>query len=150
MSIANSCSPLSRLNNILNSLSLIVGNKVVRILVHWSVLIILGLFFLFLILKKIKHLESIIREWEPDNLDYDFKECSKHCYTDTDTNCYRWDATYLLCNSCAKLLDEKLRIPFNKTPREIGQEFQALNDRIEKLEKLVQTILEKINKEENI
>ena len=99
-------------------------------------------------LEKIKNLVRNIREWEPDDLDYDFTKCTNNCYT--DTNCYRWDETRLLCNSCAKLLDEKLRIPFNKTPREIGQEFQALNDRIEKLEKLVQNILENSNKEENI
>jgi len=97
-------------------------------------------------LKKIKNLESSnIREWEPDDLDYDFTNCTNNCYNDT-----YWNEEKLICNSCAKLLDEKIRIPFNKTPREIGQEFQELNDRIEKLEKLVQTILENSNKEENL
>ena len=85
---------------------------------------------------------------EPDDLDYDFMKCNDYCYTDP----YDYGNGYdrLLCNCCKKLLDEKIRIPFNKTPREIGKEFQALNDRIEELEKLVQTILANSNKDENI
>ena len=93
-------------------------------------------------LEKIKYLDSNCTEWDPDDLNYDFKECRKYCYTDTD--CYRWDEEKLLCNSCKKLLDEKLRIPYNKTSIEIGQEFQVLNNRIEELEKCLKRIQSKL------
>jgi hypothetical protein len=90
-------------------------------------------------LQEINNLASLIKEWDPEDLDYDIHNCRKYCGYNS-----WYEETYELCGSCKTLLEEKIRNPFNKTPREIGQEFQILNDRIEELEKCIQIIQSKL------
>lgn len=99
-------------------------------------------------LEEIRNLASIIQEWDPDELDYEFAKCRDYCYGGYN---YRWDnKCYELCINCKKLLDKKIRKPFNKTPREIGQEFQILNDRIEELENRIKELIDKMDKIDKI
>ena len=89
-------------------------------------------------LQEIKNLASLIKEWDPEDLDYDIHNCRKYCGYNS-----WYKETYEICGSCKTLLEEKIRKPFNKTAREVGQEFQVLNDRIEELESQIQNLFMK-------
>ena len=91
-------------------------------------------------LEEIKKLSYRICEWLPEELDYDFIKCRNYCYGGYNYRLEDGVDCCELCDNCKTLLDEKIRKPFNKTPREIGQEFQSLNNRIEMLEKQLKEI----------
>lgn len=97
-------------------------------------------------LQEISNLASIVKEWDPEELDYDIKKCRNYCYGGYNSE---WcEESYNLCESCKTLLEENIRKPFNKTNREIGQEIQVLNDRIEELEKCLKRIQTKLECQE--
>ena len=74
-------------------------------------------------------------EWDIEDLNLDISECKFLCYEENTGSCYE-DTS--LCDSCRKILEEKIKQPFNKSKIELCLE-------LIEIKKQLKYILEKLN-----
>jgi hypothetical protein len=75
--------------------------------------------------------------WNITNINYDINLCDLYCVS--QYNYYDYTTSYLLCNECKKILDEKIRIKYNKSNVELSKEVEKLQNQIAEITKLLQT-----------
>jgi len=82
--------------------------------------------------------DGVIPKWELDDLD--IEKCRQYCYAEISKNYndYRY-----LCISCREILENNLLV-FQKSQMQLAFDIITLQTRIEKLEKQLETHLEKL------
>jgi len=73
--------------------------------------------------------------WEVEYMDLEWENCKRYCIIYYQ---YSSDESRRLCESCANILESKIRAPFNRTPLEINIE-------LNKIRELLESLLKKLN-----
>lgn len=91
---------------------------------------------------------ELFEKWNDIDLDYNIDECRSYCYSIYNSYDRRHDK--YLCESCENILSEEIWEIYNKSNIEICLELEKtkkeilfLKEKIDKLESLIQTLLEK-------
>jgi len=81
--------------------------------------------------RKTGYHDSYYSEFEPSDLDYDNKKCKDYCYKEDTGYCNQF--SYILCESCEKILEEEIRFKYNKTKKEFNEEIEDIKNQLENI-----------------
>jgi len=91
--------------------------------------------------RKTGFSDSRYEDFDPSNLDFDYKKCRKYCYREDMGYCNQF--SYILCKSCNKILEDEIRSKYNKTRIELHIELDMIRQELKELKEQMQKLMDK-------
>ena len=82
--------------------------------------------------------DSRYEPFSPSDLDYDYENCRKYCYKKDDGHWNEFEE--ILCSSCKEILEKEIRLKYNKTKKELGDEIEELKMQVKILSEHVKIL----------